>query len=132
MAVDKVDGDDTQEGEYVYFTIHSNTDAVGDVADLYCVVPAEWVDEDGKFVANGTMRLPAGTINYRTGEFTLDFSDWEEFGYEVDDKTGDLTEYKRTEFMGVASYSYGVMPGKSNTYTLVKPSKGSIAKLPLA
>jgi hypothetical protein len=124
MAVDKVDGDDTQEGEYVYFTIHSNTDAVGDVADLYCVVPAEWVDEDGKFVANGTMRLPAGTINYRTGEFTLDFSDWEEFGYEVDDKTGDLTEYKRTEFMGVASYSYGVMPGKSNTYTLVKPSSG--------
>jgi hypothetical protein len=127
MAVDKLDGEETQEGEHVYFTIHSDTATEGDVAELYCVVPAEWVDEDGKFVANGTMRLPAGTINYRTGEFTLDFSDkevWDDYGYEVDDKTGDLTEYKRTEFMGVATYSYGVMPGKSNTYTLVKPESG--------
>ena len=132
MAVDKADSSTANtsknENEHLFFTIHSDTKTVGDVAELYYNEPVVWIDEEGNTVANGTDRLIAGTVNYRTGEFTLDFTDaeeWADRGYhEAED--GAISFYERSEFVGVATYSYGVVPGKSNTFTLVKPDEGYI------
>lgn len=131
MAVDKVDSDKTgneKEEDQLFFTIHSDTMTSNDIASLYYMQPVQWIDEEGNMVANGATRLTAGTINYRTGEYTLDFSDaevWSDKGY-YEDEQGLLTLYNRAEFMGVATYEYGVMAGKSNTYTLVSPDEGYI------
>lgn len=133
MAIDKVDTDTTSgsnknEKEFLFFTIHSDVPQQGDVAELYYNEPVYWEDEEGNTVGKGTNRRVAGTVNYRTGEFTLDFSDTKEWSDEVYylSGEGDLSFYKRSEFLGIATYSYGVVPGKSNTFTLVKPDEGYI------
>ena len=83
MAIDKVDTDTTSgsnknEKDFLFFTIHSDVPQQGDVAELYYNEPVYWEDEEGNTVGKGTNRRVAGTVNYRTGEFTLDFSDTKE------------------------------------------------------
>jgi hypothetical protein len=108
------------------FNILSDTEVVGDVAELYTMMPVDLLDDTGAVVGTGYEREFAGSVNYRTGEYTLDFTDetvWFRTGY-VTDENGVVTEYDRTEFVGVATYSYGVIPGTSNTFTLVTPRSG--------
>ncbi|MBQ9693620.1 MAG: LamG domain-containing protein [Kiritimatiellae bacterium] len=126
MAVDSPYDDEEKDKDYLYFNILSDTTTNNNVADLYSLEPVYWTDEEGKTVANGYDRRKAGTINYSTGEYFIDFSDeeiWSDRGYTLDDE-GNLTMYNRTEFVGVASYKYGVVAGKSNTFTLVNPDSG--------
>ncbi len=133
MAVDTpYEEDQTDEKDYGYFNILSDTTSVNDVAELYAMEEVSWVGGDGEQVGDGYARLKAGWVNYRTGEFTLDFSnteDWPEQGSLQDDE-GKITVYDRTEFVGVATYSYGVVPGQTNTFTLVNPDEGHVKEGP--
>ncbi len=126
------DGTTQTETETAVFHIYGDTATTGDVAELYSSVPATYTNAEGETVGTGTTRVKAGTINYRTGFYTLDFSDedvWQVEGMtaDVDATTGvlsNITPYNRTEFIGVASYKYGIVAGKSNTFTLVTPTSG--------
>lgn len=117
--------------EAAYFDIFGDTLTDNDVAELYTEMPATYVDSEGQLAGSGVARVKAGSINYRTGHFTLDFSnteDWEEqgFTYDIDDSgtLSNIVPYNRKEFLGTASYKYGVVPGKSNTFTMVSPKSG--------
>lgn len=119
------------EQEYLYFTLMGDTVLDGDVAEIYYNRPVTYTDAEGNTVGNGTARVKAGTINYRTGFYTLDFtneSDWSDRMVYFDESTtgalSNIAFYDRTEFLGTASYKYGIIPGKSNTFTLVKPDSG--------
>ncbi|MGN0885851.1 MAG: LamG-like jellyroll fold domain-containing protein [Candidatus Spyradenecus sp.] len=91
---------------------------------------------NGKY-STVTVSQTVGTVDYDTGKFTVDFTDetfWTDNVYTVTDSdttTADggstvenYTFYKRTEFEGVVSYKYAIIPGTSNTFTLVKPDSG--------
>lgn len=121
----------TTTTESIYFDIFGDTLTDNDVAELYTEMPATYINDEGQRVGSGVVRVKAGSINYRTGYFTLDFSnteDWEEEGHyaEVGDNglLTNITPYNRKEFLGTASYKYGVVPGKSNTFTMVSPKSG--------
>ena len=133
MAVDTpYEEDQTDEKDYGYFNILSDTTSVNDVAELYAMEEVTWVDGNGELVGDGFARRKAGWVNYRTGEFTLDFTsteDWPDKG-SLEDDEGNITVYDRTEFVGVATYSYGVVPGQTNTFTLVNPDEGHIKEGP--
>lgn len=114
-----------------YFEIFGDTLTDNDVAELYTEMPATYVDSDGQLAGSGVVRVKAGTINYRTGYYTLDFTneeDWTDEGFTADVGEGgilsNITPYNRREFLGSASYKYGVVPGKSNTFTMVNPKSG--------
>ena len=127
-AVDTPYDEEEDKEDELYFNILSDTTTANNVAELYAMEPVQWIDAEGNMVANGYARRKAGSINYTTGEYTLDFTDaelWTEQGYSEDDE-GNLTVYNRSEFVGVATYKYGVVAGKSNTFTLVKPDSGYI------
>jgi len=113
------------EQEAVEFVLYGDTRTSNDIAALYAEIPTRYVDEEGNFYL-GTARVNAGEINYRTGFYVLDFSNEEEWpveGYLEDEETG-LRPFDRREFLGTASYKYGVVPGQSNTYTIVRPASG--------
>lgn len=119
------------EQEYLYFSLMGDTVLDGDVAEIYYNRPVTYTDAEGNTVGNGTTRVKAGTINYRTGFYTLDFtdeSDWSDRMVYFDESTtgalSNIAFYDRTEFVGTASYKYGIIPGTSNTFTLVKPDSG--------
>lgn len=84
-----------------------------------------------------TQSKDVGTIDYDTGKFTVDFTDetfWTDQVYTAlssgnettttDSTVTNYTFYDRTEFEGVVSYGYSIVPGASNTFTLVNPDSG--------
>ncbi len=125
------EGTTSTEQTAAEFTIVGDPNADGDVAELYTDMARSTLDNEGNLITYN-VRVPAGTINYRTGFYTLDFSDetaWPVEGYistTEEDGSTTYTTYKRTEFTGTASYKYGIVAGKSNTFTLVKPTSGHL------
>ena len=120
-----------QNANYIYVDILADSKTVGDVADLYILRDAlyDW-DNDGTYETNGTVRETVGTINYRTGYYTLDFSAsneyWTDGTWYVQDDTLGIVTYDLTEFVGTASYRTKLEPGQSNTFTLVTATEGYI------
>lgn len=129
MSIDSSeDEEDDKAADYLYFLVRSNSSTENDVAELYAMLPVYWQDATTGEIMEGEARQTAGWVNYRTGEYQLDFSDpelWPDKGSYMADN-GSVTVYERTEFVGVATYQTGVVAGTSNTYTLVKPDEGYI------
>ena len=122
----------------VYFDIISDTTMDGDVGELYFNASRyAWDSETGEYTVTNGERVKVGTINYRTGEFTLDFSDesvWTDkvssFYFVDGEFTADgwykTSSYNRSEFLGEAEYKLGIEPGRSNTFTLAYPTTGHL------
>ena len=91
---------------------------------------------NGKY-STVTVSQKVGTVDYDTGKFSVDFTDetfWTDNVYTVTNSGTTTTDggstvenytfYDRTEFLGTVSYNYAIIPGTSNTFTLVKPDSG--------
>ena len=135
------DGQIVPGGELVW-RIESDTKQNGDTAELFYDRTLYTADKNGKLVADGQVREIVGTINYTTGFYTLSFPKSHPFWgnakwYKKSDKKGgeategtgdalnvDMIAYDGEDFAGTAYYSFRVMPGTSNTYTVVYPASG--------
>lgn len=118
--------EEVDENDFLYFDILADTALENNEAKLYYNRQVTATGEDGITTETMIVRVPAGKINYTTGYYELDFTDenlWPSlWKYTSDD--GVISYYDATENTGTVTYKSGVVAGKSNTFTLVKPDSG--------